>query len=542
MAIACLCTVGASAQKVTCTKTESGEVTVVAEDFGGNMPLTLTVYSEMQQGGETKKYIKQLDEKTTDSSGRAEFKFSFFDTDPSTTYFVSLQDESMLEEAKVEKLEFKNLSAINAVNGAADADALLTELKNKSTSLNIDSGMLNEENEKRIANALFAKKGNYTADNFDKFQSLYFEVCVLDLVNNAKAEELEAIFAAYSCGADVSEGSDYAKLGDAKSALMSRMANITFTSLSEIGSAWKEQTALAIIEKIKYPALSAWISDGASVGFSENYEKLLGFDSAAYYSSLVDKKAPYQAIAGASYATKTEALQAFAAACTTQYNNEHQSDAGGGSYSGRGGGSGGGLPAVSMNANSTPSAGEASDSASFDDLSAYSWAAEAVNALCDKKVLSGTGDGKFTPERAVTREEFLKMLICALDLPILESDRKFSDVPEDAWYREYVETGVSVGIVNGVDEENFGSGRSITRADMAVMTERAAKLAGVELKAVKEKMNFSDEADIPEYAKTSVEKVQMAGIINGYEDMTFRPKRTATRAESAVVIYKLINL
>ena len=148
----------------------------------------------------------------------------------------------------------------------------------------------------------------------------------------------------------------------------------------------------------------------------------------------------------------------------------------------------------------------------------------------------------FMPDKAVTREEFLKMLILALDIPIITSEKAFTDVPKGAWYEEYVQTGVEVGIINGMGEDIFGSGISVTREDMTVMIERVSKISGIELKAVKEKIAFSDEGEISEYAKTSVEKVQMAGVINGYADSSFKPKKTATRAESAVVIYKLINL
>ena len=77
---------------------------------------------------------------------------------------------------------------------------------------------------------------------------------------------------------------------------------------------------------------------------------------------------------------------------------------------------------------------------------------------------------------------------------------------------------------------------------MAVMIERASKLTGTELKAVSELIEFADNENIPEYAKSIVEKVQMSGIINGYTDKTFKPAQTATRAESAVVIYKLLGL
>ena len=91
-----------------------------------------------------------------------------------------------------------------------------------------------------------------------------------------------------------------------------------------------------------------------------------------------------------------------------------------------------------------------------------------------------------------------------------------------------------------MDNNNFGYGMKITREDMAVLIKRAAECAGAELSEVGG-TELNDLKDVSEYAKDSVVKMADAGIINGYSDGTFRPQNNASRAEAAVMIYRLIS-
>ena len=54
---------------------------------------------------------------------------------------------------------------------------------------------------------------------------------------------------------------------------------------------------------------------------------------------------------------------------------------------------------------------------SFSDVSGEHWAKEAVEALADKGIISGFGDGSFKPDNNVTREEFVKMAVVAFGIP-----------------------------------------------------------------------------------------------------------------------------
>ena len=66
----------------------------------------------------------------------------------------------------------------------------------------------------------------------------------------------------------------------------------------------------------------------------------------------------------------------------------------------------------------------------FGDLDGYEWAKKDIENLYQKDIVSGTGDGNFEPSREVKREEFVKMLVSALDLT-LSNDLEFTDVNKD---------------------------------------------------------------------------------------------------------------
>ena len=176
----------------------------------------------------------------------------------------------------------------------------------------------------------------------------------------------------------------------------------------------------------------------------------------------------------------------------------------------------------------------------FTDMGNTQWAKVAVDTLYERGIINGKGENKFCPSETVTREEFLKMVIESLNIVGISEDEKgFNDVNGSAWYAHYVETGVGCGIINGISENEFGVGRPITREDMATILHRAIKYGEVSLYSVVD-TEFTDNMNISEYAMDAVKALSSAKVINGMEDGSFMPKKTATRAEAAVMLYNLL--
>ncbi len=178
----------------------------------------------------------------------------------------------------------------------------------------------------------------------------------------------------------------------------------------------------------------------------------------------------------------------------------------------------------------------------FSDMTAfYNWAKEPVNKLVSLGIVSGVGHGKFAPANNVRRADFLLMLVKVLGLQGTTSDN-FSDVASGKYYADAVALGKSMGIVSGTGNNRFDPEGYITRQDMMVMTEKAlalkANLANADLKTLNA---FSDYGKIANYAKQSVANLVLINIVSGSKGR-INPTSYTTRAESAIIIYKIYKL
>lgn len=221
------------------------------------------------------------------------------------------------------------------------------------------------------------------------------------------------------------------------------------------------------------------------------------------------------------------------------YDNSQKASSSGGGNSGGGGGS-----SISAG-DSTAYYGfinkeKTSESVMFNDMDNYEWALPAVEALYKKNVIRGNGDGGYQPSEYVTREQFVKMLLLAFDIYVEGLASDFADVPEKHWAYPYISCAVESHIVSGFGDGLFGLEKLVTREDMAVLIGRASVVAGISINGESAK-TLTDIHTVSEYAQDSVKKMIKCGIINGYEDGSFRPKNGATRAEAAVMIYNVMK-
>lgn len=177
-------------------------------------------------------------------------------------------------------------------------------------------------------------------------------------------------------------------------------------------------------------------------------------------------------------------------------------------------------------------------SVSFEDVNEknYPWAVKEISYLASKGIITGVGGNRFEPAREITRAEFTALLVKMMGLdPASEYQGQFKDVGKEDWYAGYIQAAVEAGIITGLSENRFGPSDKLTREQAAVMT---AKLSG-EKKPVRT-MTFKDEDQISPWAINPVLQTANSGIFNGFPDGTFRPKGYVTRAQSGVIIYRLM--
>lgn len=212
----------------------------------------------------------------------------------------------------------------------------------------------------------------------------------------------------------------------------------------------------------------------------------------------------------------------FASCVATVKNSGSQTGGGGGSSSG-GGSSGGGTTYL-------PPSYDAESASPFSDMTNH-WAKDYVSVLKTKGAANGYGDGTFRPDESVTRAEFVKMIVSICS--VADSDEAvFDDVTGDKWYFGAVSGAYKSGIVGGVGQGRFAPESHISRQDAAVIINRIKNYSGDGAKV------FSDAGFIADYALKSVAALSGVGIINGYEDGTFRPEMPVTRGECAAMLAK----
>lgn len=173
----------------------------------------------------------------------------------------------------------------------------------------------------------------------------------------------------------------------------------------------------------------------------------------------------------------------------------------------------------------------------FTDLEGFEWAEEAIHSLREKGIVNGKTEDTFAPEDNITRAEFAKMTVEAFGLKRIGLGYEFKDVSAIDWFYGAVLSAYENGVINGTGNDKFAPFENITRQDAAVILYRASekKLA---LSGEKE---FKDSGEVSDYAKNAVSVFGANGIINGFEDGSFDPKMSITRAQAAVIINNILN-
>ena len=150
--------------------------------------------------------------------------------------------------------------------------------------------------------------------------------------------------------------------------------------------------------------------------------------------------------------------------------------------------------------------------------------------------LVGYADGTFGPERNMTRAEVTTMFARLLTEEI-EADKTysntFSDVPKGYWAANYIGYMQQFGIITGYEDGSFRPDAPVTRAEFAAIASRFEKLT-------QGSASFTDVPDT-HWAVKYINFAATRGWVTGYEDGTFKPEHSITRAEVAAVTCRLLE-
>ena len=154
--------------------------------------------------------------------------------------------------------------------------------------------------------------------------------------------------------------------------------------------------------------------------------------------------------------------------------------------------------------------------------------------------VNGVGGGKFEPNRQLTRAEFVTMLYRMADKHAANTAAGFTDVPQNAWYRDALNWAAEKGYVNGTGANTFSPDGKITRQEVVTILFRySGSQSGAEtMFTATYDSQFTDSGAIAPWAKTAMYWAIYNGVVNGTSPTTVSPTATATRAEVAAIFVR----
>lgn len=190
----------------------------------------------------------------------------------------------------------------------------------------------------------------------------------------------------------------------------------------------------------------------------------------------------------------------------------------------------------------------------FSDVPESHWAYANITRLCDKGIVGGMGDGRFSPDGTVTRAQFIKMIVDAMVMEAADEEtvatmtNAKNDYPT-TWFEPYVKAAKAVNLYEGTMYSDFAPNSDdwnwpIQRYFMAVIlyncmekdsSVKPAKVTSTTL------ADFDDLLIQEKSVRDAVKYVYAAGLMSGYEDGKFNGYGMMNRAEAAAVICRLMD-
>ena len=163
-------------------------------------------------------------------------------------------------------------------------------------------------------------------------------------------------------------------------------------------------------------------------------------------------------------------------------------------------------------------------------------AIEVLNKEIHFNYVIGYTDGTIRPNNNISRAEvatiFFRLLTDEARTQYDKTTSSFSDIKDGAWCNRAIATLTNMGIIKGYTDGTFRPNADITRAELATIIARFAKLD----------VNTKTFSDINgHWAQKNIELAAGNGWINGYEDGTFRPNNNITRAETFAMINRVLD-
>lgn len=180
------------------------------------------------------------------------------------------------------------------------------------------------------------------------------------------------------------------------------------------------------------------------------------------------------------------------------------------------------------------------NAATFTDIPSSAWYKDEVEYVAKHGLMNGTGSGKFSPDKTVTRAMLVTIVWRLEKGPIVTNKASFNDINQNEYYGKAVNWAAGEGIVTGVTKTKFAPNDPVTREQAATIIGRYLKkyFPDLDINATK----FKDDGAIMSYAKEHVYFLRTLGIMQGDEKNYFNPKNGLKRSELACLAYNIAEM
>ena len=481
--------------------------------------------------------IAQILQTETDADGG--YAVTALLSEPTGNYYVRV-GYGLKNQARGEQFHFLSVRDLEAVfaelNTVKDADQLRELIEPYLSYLGLDTALYEVSQDKtEVCRLILIERDLLPGKAFGQygdFADVFYHCAYMQAMAAAKtaAAVLELMGANMARYETLAIYPTWQRLdADGKLAAAEVLANTaSFASVAQMDEAFSEAVVLETVARV--------VSHGdIAVVLAENAQ-LIGFDKAQYDALTREQKAEvHKAVAGKRYAS----LASLKSALHTAMGSSGQTG-GGSKRPGSSGGSGGSAkPMTGSLTSPVQTQNPVNQYVPFADMDTAAWAQDCVQYFHQHKLIDGDGNGNFRPNDAITRAEFVKLLVNCFSLRDHGAQAAFDDVSADDWFYPYVASAVSAGILQGVSEREFAPQDNLSREQMAVILDRMTGY--LELPLSVEQQRFSDEGEVSGYARESVARMGAAGLMRGMGDGRFCPQQTTTRAQACAALYQMVT-
>ncbi|MBE3650903.1 S-layer homology domain-containing protein [Paenibacillus polymyxa] len=163
------------------------------------------------------------------------------------------------------------------------------------------------------------------------------------------------------------------------------------------------------------------------------------------------------------------------------------------------------------------------------------WATDNVTKWSHRCVVSGVENARFEPNRPITRSEWAALLNRAFQIQPGQA-ASFTDVNKDDWFASTVTDAVYAGYMKGFEDGSFRPTQVLSREEAAVTVNQLLQIPSSDTNKT-----FKDSTSLHNWSRKAVNAVVAAGIIEGYQNGTFQPQKSLTRAEAVTILDRAVN-